>query len=127
VARSSAMARSSYDSYALLVRTTEYVANPLYPPLPGASGQSHQHVYPQAARGELLSWRPRRCGSSKAHHIGSAMAFALMGALTSYFREMPERTTDRPQKPRERMRTNVHERDEKRRFYLNFPVRPGRS
>jgi hypothetical protein len=38
-----------------------------------------------------------------------------------------ERTTDRPQKPRERMRTNVHQRDEKRRFYLSFPVRPGRS
>jgi hypothetical protein len=38
-----------------------------------------------------------------------------------------ERTTDRPRKPRERMRTNMHEHDEKRRFYLNFPVRPGRS
>ena len=36
-----------------------------------------------------------------------------------------ERTTDRPQKPRERMRTNVHERNEKRRILFELSGETG--
>jgi hypothetical protein len=95
------------------------VARPMLPMLLCPCGPRHRsrHPFPGCflARDNVTGARarPRPLWVEQG---ALSHGFRSNGALTSCFREMPERTTDRPQKPRERMRTSVHERDEKRRF-----------